>query len=201
MDIYGFIREERKENKDVEGSQKQEEIPDISLSCLNKINFKFGNYFVEEYNYVDNKTVDHQLDNDLNQFGSKIKPLIVLPSFNLSDDKKKLTIIDISEKNIISQIKKNRKNRSPLSTQARKYIFLKISYIDKYDKETNRVVGAWSFVDEALEFKDDKHSVDPINVTDVPSATYLRGYCYLRKDIRYFKVDKIKKIEVFDLTP
>lgn len=140
-----------------------------------KIAFKGGNYYLEALDYLENRTLEIQIENNENQFEPIQEVIKHLPKFE--EIGRKLQIIAVNKINL-------RKNT--------KGIYWRIKYKNVNDEITQRTIYNPTFfsIEELLD-NGDKFQID-----------YVKAKCILRNHSeRYFRVDRIMKVEFLQINP
>lgn len=138
-----------------------------------KINFRFGHYYLDAYNYLKGRNSEYEI-NRINQFAEKKEYYIdELPKFNKTEGKLVATTI-------------TKDNVKLLIGFGIKYIL--ISYENLDGVKSSRTIKNYELL--ILEETDGKK--------EKPDIVYLKGFCMLRNTERYFRLDRIKKIKVLN---
>lgn len=133
-----------------------------------KINFRAGRYYLVAFNYIKAKMDEIEFTNltDLNIIDKWW--LNELPRFEIVGNTPKITPVNLENiKGIL--VRKN-----PLW----------ITYKDHNDVETKRTISNYKLIEAEEDYYGTKEKV-----------VYLKAYCHLRKDDRYFKVNGITSIK------
>lgn len=139
-----------------------------------KISYLHGNYTLRAFDFVENKNIDIEVDDEFVFEERANYSLNKAPNFNLENGVDAPTHASIKVE-IIDVI-----NRSMANNQ-----YLKIKYRDTNDKITIRTI---------------KNCVLTQLLDNGNPVHYLTAYCFLRKDQRTFNVDNIQSIETLDIS-
>ena len=150
------------------------------------VSHRSGRYYLEGMDYLKNRTSEFLISND---FEAIENALVVkdgeLPKFGKDDGKQGIiTFIGIDYENLLAFNDLTiRGSKTTIDKQ-----FWLIEYVDQNEKYTKRTVSDISLLlDES-----DKDG-------ELTKTWYINGYCYLRGDNRYFRVDRVKSIKVLNI--
>ena len=143
-----------------------------------KIYYRNGRYYVQAFDYLKANNINENI-NSLRII--KIKDSYYteqLPKFDFEGPKLKISFITKELlKNLFEKIGKG------------KSIYIK--YEDFYNRITSRTLKDYTIMDAHKE----KNALG-----EMVDVDYLKAFCYLRGDIRYFRMDRIIELKVLDLT-
>jgi predicted DNA-binding transcriptional regulator YafY len=119
---------------------------------------------------------DSSLIKDYSEAIDKIKSVLTL---NIKDKANLLT--DRTQFTQIENIERTSSNLSILQFALTNFLLTKIEYVNEANETTDR-------------------TIEPFALLSVRSNWLLVAWCLLRKDFRYFRLDRIKKIEILSET-
>ena len=136
------------------------------------IYYRSGFYYLEYYDFISNRIRESKIKSN-EQYATNRNTYFLErhPDFNFADGV--VTTSAQRRENMISAISQAKTNKN----------FIRLEYKNHYDILTIRTLDNF----EVITIQDDGNQIQ-----------YLNGYCYLRKENRIFRIDRIQKLEVLD---
>ena len=137
------------------------------------IAYRGGYYFLRAFDYLSNKVEEFEI-NESSTFNIIKQPFIEeAPKFDIRINSNAATSISITNE-ILNLIKRAATNS----------YFIRIKYKNRNDQLSHRSIMNF----ELVEAKGDSSDV-----------IYLVGHCLLRRDLRYFRIDRIQNVQMLEL--
>lgn len=153
---------------------------ELKLLNLKRLIYKFGRYFVEYKNLMSNEFGEIEV-NALSNIQLISDTRGKLPSYRITEN---ILQIETINKRSIERL---------LNGINKENVFFIITYKDKHDNKSERTINDLKFViqREAVENGEDG---------EVKDIDTIDAHCFLRGSRRFFRVDRIQKIELIDIS-